>query len=461
MSSIAAGWPAYLDAPLEHEASRRVVVLALVSGLAFDVGMRSGVASVAGACAVAVVAAVMLSARHIRGVHATSMVAAAPLFGAWLAVRMSPWLLPFDIIAAAALLFLGASLAQDGSLFDIGLPQAAARAIQAATQGFLTPAFLIRGTVHGSGTKLRRIVRALAITVPLVAVLAALFASADAIFARAVDINVSTAVQHIVLVAIGTIGAGWLLRIASLRKADVPDVAKPTLDRIEWTIVLAGLDVVLAAFAVAQFVALSSGGKKLLHTAGFTYAEYARSGFFQLLAAVTITGLVLIALHASAERGGARFRVLAFAAIALTLVVVVSAFHRLTLYEHAYGLTMLRLYVHIAIVGAGLLLVVLAVRIAGVVAHRPWFAAFAGIVVLATLFGLNVANPEAFVARYNLSHRSAHFDPSYLGGLSTDAVPALAGTPAACEVTSAPRHGPFTFNLSLSRATTLRKEFCR
>ena len=458
MSAIAAGWPAYLDAPLEQDATPRTVALALISGLAFDIGMRSGVATIGGALAVCIVAGALLSSGQVRGAHAKALIAAAPLFGVWLAIRMSPWLLPFDVVAAAALLLLGASLSGDGSLFDIGVPQAAARALQAAVQGLLAPVFLVHGTVRGPATNVRRVVRALAITVPMVIVLGALFASADAIFARAVDINIATTVQHIVLIVVGTLGAGWLLRLASLREAPVPTVAKPTLDRLEWTIVLVGLDVVLAGFAAAQLVGLSSSGQRLLHT---TYAEYARSGFFQLLAAVAITGLVLVALHASADRTGARFRIFSFTAIALTLVVVASAFHRLVMYEHAYGMTMLRLYVQIAIVGAGVLLVLLALRIGGVSSGRPWFAPVVGIVVLATLFGLNAANPEAMVARYNLSHRSAHFDPSYLHQLSSDAVPALAGTKAMCELRSVSSHGPLAFNLSRSRATTLRKESCR
>ena len=82
-------------------------------------------------------------------------------------------------------------------------------------------------------------------------------------------------------------------------------------------------------------------------TAGLTYAEYARSGFWQLL---VVTGLTFVVVGTRLEgrrRAHATRRlVLRFllgALLCLTLVVLVSALHRLRLYEDAFGLTRLRL----------------------------------------------------------------------------------------------------------------------
>ena len=65
------------------------------------------------------------------------------------------------------------------------------------------------------------------------AVLAALFASADAVFARAIHVNLGSLISHVILTLIGTIGLGWLLRLGSLRHARVPEVAPPKLAAIE------------------------------------------------------------------------------------------------------------------------------------------------------------------------------------------------------------------------------------
>ncbi len=70
----------------------------------------------------------------------------------------------------------------------------------------------------------------------------------------------------------------------------------------------------------------------MLETAGLTYAEYARTGFFQLIAVATITLGALLGLRALTDLDDAvtrrRFVVLAEAAVVLTLVVVFVALRR-------------------------------------------------------------------------------------------------------------------------------------
>jgi len=130
---------------------------------------------------------------------------------------------------------------------------------------------------------------------------------------------------------------------------------------VEATVVVGSLAALFGVFAVAQLVALSSGGRHVIRTAGLTYAEYARSGFFQLLAVAAITLVALLGLRAvadlSAPADRRRFTTLALAVVGLTLVIVVVALRRLGLYQQAFGLTMLRLYSSIFAVWVGLVLV--------------------------------------------------------------------------------------------------------
>ena len=53
----------------------------------------------------------------------------------------------------------------------------------------------------------------------------------------------------------------------------------------EWLIPLAVLDALFLAFVLVQITVLFGGHDRVLQTSGLTYAEYARSGFWQLLAA--------------------------------------------------------------------------------------------------------------------------------------------------------------------------------
>ncbi|MDQ6726210.1 MAG: DUF4173 domain-containing protein [Actinomycetota bacterium] len=178
-------------------------------------------------------------------------------------------------------------------------------------------------------------------------------------------------------------------------------------------------------------MALSGGGHHVITTAGLTYAEYARSGFVQLLAVASITLVALLGLRGLTDPGDParrrRFTVLAEVAVSLTLVIVGVALRRLDLYQEAFGLTMLRLYSAVFAAWIGLVVVLAGCALAGVGARRSWLPAAVTATGLIILLGLNVVNAEAVVVRHDVGRatRAERVDPAYLAGLSDDAVPTL------------------------------------
>jgi hypothetical protein len=249
---------------------------------------------------------------------------------------------------------------------------------------------------------------------------------------------------------------------------------------VEATVVLGSLVALFTAFAAAQLFALSSGGRHVLRTAGLTYATYARSGFFQLLAVAAITLVAIVALRAATDLAGdtdrRRFTVLAELTIGLTLVIVVVALRRLALYEAEFGLTMLRLYSSVFAVWIGLVVVLAGTAIAGLGRRRAWFPAASAGAGLVLLLALNVVNPEAVVARHNVDRavRTQKVDPSYLARLSDDAVPTLVGAlgrlpeaaqgqvlAAVCAGPEPPFTGFWATNTARRRATEARRRVCR
>jgi hypothetical protein len=345
-------------------------------------------------------------------------------------LRTSDWLVPFDILAAAALLGFGASLARAGSAVDQTIPDLFGRIVRGSIQGLFGLGFLLRAFGSRSGSRSGAIVRGLMLAAPLLLVVGALLTSADVVFASFFDFETNDVGHHVLLVAVGTAGIAALLRLASTRPAEVPDVESPTLGAVEASVVLGGLDLLLGAFAAARLVALSEGGRLVIEEAGLTYAEYARSGFFQLVAVAVIVAGTVMTLRATADVSTSRrrrtFVGLSLAVLVLTLSVCVSAFHRLVLYEGVFGLTMLRVYVQTAIVWLGVVLIALGASVL-FRTRRAWLAPFAAAAGLVLLFALNVFNPEAFVARHNVSHppKTQDLDAMYLSRLSQDAVPAL------------------------------------
>ena len=108
----------------------------------------------------------------------------------------------------------------------------------------------------------------------------------------------------------------------------------------------------------------------------------------------------------------------------LVLVLLVSAWRRMALYEATFGYTELRLIVYVFMCWLGLTLVWFLLTLW----LRPdRFAIGALLAVMGFVATLNLINPDAFIARQNLDRyeQSGDLDAAYLASLSDDAVPEL------------------------------------
>ena len=482
------GWPAWAtwDFRVLEPADGRVLAIVVLAGVAFDAGVRSGVVSIGGALTIAIGGVLLLVSGRVRTASSRTCIAGAALLGSFLAIRTSPWLVALDVLGAATLLVLAGVLARDDRRFDVSARLLLSRAITAVGHGI--------GAVAGLGApvtrRLRRrgpsapppaILRGALLAAPIVVLLAVLLASADAVFASALRVRVDVPddlLAHVVLIVLGALGIGGVLRTASSTSGGELPAVERRLGTTEWTIVLGSVVALFAAFAVAQVVTLAGGADHVLETEGLTYAEYARTGYAQLLAAVVLTGLVIAALStvASMPTSSARRRFVALseATVVLTAVILVVALRRLGLYEDAYGWTMLRLVARTGGLWFGIVLALAAVRLAGVARTRDWFVPAALVAGVAVAITLNATDPEAVVARHNL-HLAREVDAAYLtAGLSDDAVPtivaALPSLPAdvrsslrasLCARPTSDREGPLAWNRAATAAADARRELCK
>jgi hypothetical protein len=173
---------------------------------------------------------------------------------------------------------------------------------------------------------------------------------------------------------------------------------------VEWAVPVGLLVALFAVFVADQLAALFGGADYVLRTAGLTYAQYARSGFWQLLVVTALTLVVIAVTATRADRStpAARtwVRCLLGALACLTLVIVASALSRMWSYQQAYGFTVLRLGVQTCEVWLGA--VYLLVIAAGVRIRLHWLPRAAVASCLVALLGLAVVNPEGLVARQNV-----------------------------------------------------------
>jgi hypothetical protein len=266
----------------------------------------------------------------------------------------------------------------------------------------------------------------------------ALFWSADPAFAeigsRVPAPDTDSVIPRLLLFGLVLVGAlGLALAAREPRPAGEPK-ERHRLATPEWAIPLACLDLLFVAFVAVQVTVLFGGHDHVLETAELTYSEYARQGFWQLIAAAVLTlGVVAAATVFARPMTRAQrllVRVLLGLLCALTLVVLVSALHRLRLYEQTYGLTRRRLLAEAFALWVGvLLLLVLAAGAAGRVREQLPRAAVA--VTAAGLVAFSLASPDRVIAERNLARwrTTGEVDARFLATLSADAVPVLAALP--------------------------------
>ena len=338
------------------------------------------------------------------------------------ALRDAEWLVALDLLAIAAL----------GCLAVVGVRDwrsIAAAALAVPARVFPAPAFVARALPRGAG--LGPVLRGVLIAGPLVVVFGALFASADAAFGELLSGVVPTSdvlVGRVVTFCFVTLALAALV-LAHRVPVELPPAPEPRpLRGPEWVVPLVALDLLFAAFVAVQVAVLFGGHEHVLETTGLTYAEYARSGFFQLIAVTALTfGVVAGAVRWAPP--GRLSRVLTGLLLALDAVVLVSALRRLALYESVFGLSVDRVLAHT--VALWLAVVLVLVVVAGVTRRSTWLPRAVVGSAAGALLVLNVANPEALIARSQVERyeRTGDLDALYLGGLSADAVPELAGLP--------------------------------
>lgn len=300
-----------------------------------------------------------------------------------------------------------------------------------------------------SGNGRRRLLpllRGLALALPVLLVFTYLLSSADLIFADYVaDLFSLDIFDHVaewiwrgmIIVLLSVLLAGGLA-LALTRRAE--DEEQSALERglaqlpghlaigfIETTTVLVLVNMLFAAFVGIQFTYLFGGAANVTE-AGYTFADYARRGFFELLTVAILTMLLVLGLNWLSRRenkGQIRlFNGLGSVLVGLVLVMLVSAWRRMALYEAAFGYTELRLIVYVCMAWLAITLIWFWLTLW----LRPdRFAIGALLAVMGFVVSLNLINPDAFIARQNLDRyaRSGDLDVAYLASLSDDAVPQL------------------------------------
>ena len=288
------------------------------------------------------------------------------------------------------------------------------------------------------GTKNSRALYVLAgtgISIPLIAVVLVMLSSADMIFRESMRVlfgnldgwDVICCIFWSAVMFFFSYGMASFLEGRELSETAGDHRKGQPVIAISATAVIA---VIYIYFCVIQVVYLFAGYGTL--PAGYTYAQYARQGFFQLLF-ICLMNLVLVLIGIGFFRESRVLKGILLVISGCTFIMTASSAYRMLLYISVYYLTFLRIFVLWA-------LGVIALLLMGIIGKtlKNSFPLFRyGLCVITVCYlVLSFGQPDYWIARYNISayleggvgkaeEERINPDTWYLRGLSADAAPII------------------------------------
>lgn len=284
----------------------------------------------------------------------------------------------------------------------------------------------------------KQILVGILVSLPLLVILIILLSSADMVFGYYFanlteifnNINIEEFVPHtIIILVIAFYLFGYVWGFKSEEKVIEKGLDAPAMswDAVTIITVLVALNILYLIFTMIQFSYLY-GGDNISLPANFTYAEYARKGFFELGTVTFINFIIVLSYLKYIKKDNKRLlkiaNLLLTVLVAFTLNMLFSANFKLTLYEAAFGYTFLRVSVHLFM----LLLFILCLVVAAGIWYRKIPIVKSIIVITIIMYTIiNYLNIDGFIARKNIEryNETGKLDAYYLTSLSFEAVPYL------------------------------------
>lgn len=136
---------------------------------------------------------------------------------------------------------------------------------------------------------------------------------------------------------------------------------------------------------------------------GFTYADYARRGFFELFAVALINLGVLCAMSLHSKKAGMEkpFALKLYSVVLsiFTIILIATAISKMVMYIERYGLTELRFYTSWFMVLLGFIFILIIIK---QFRYDMKFAKHAAVIFTLMFALLCFSRPESLIARYNI-----------------------------------------------------------
>lgn len=291
-----------------------------------------------------------------------------------------------------------------------------------------------------------QVIIGLLIAIPLLFVIVSLLASADDIFRLFIEqipnvfmgINLTSFLgRTVVVLVVACLIFSYLwsvfiskspetnnLNVNTQAQIKGHDTTRPLGAPATAITILVLMDALYAFFISIQFSYLF-GSLSYALPQGFTYAQYARKGFFELVV-VTVINLVLVLaaiyfVKPTDTRILTTVKVLNTLLVVCTFMILLSAHFRMTLYENVYGFTYLRILTHAFM---AYLFVLYSVTLCRIWLKRQRLLKSFILISLAAYMVINFMNIDRIIVNNNIEryNNGCIIDIVYLTNLSYDAV---------------------------------------
>lgn len=269
--------------------------------------------------------------------------------------------------------------------------------------------------------------KSILIVLPIIVVVILLLVSADMVF-ESIFTNIFKIFKNISIDNI-FIRLFWIIIIFVylslvikflLEKYDKKEYkdTKLKIDNYTIKILLTSLNIIYVIFDFIQIRSL------LFHqVSNINYAEYARSGFFQLMF-ISIINLVIVLLSKYSKEDNKYNKIQSICMVFLTLIIIISSFLRMYMYEIAYGYTLLRLLVYVSLFTEVILLIPTVMYIINTKVNIFKYY----LIIIITIYTILSLSPiDYIIAKRNINkyYKDGKIDLLYLENYSSDNVELL------------------------------------
>ena len=295
--------------------------------------------------------------------------------------------------------------------------------------------------------KIKKIGKSILIVLPIILVVIILLATADSIFANMFE-GITQGIKNITIPQ-GTFDfclriiaiiitffliAGYLINLIQdntlfTTKEQDQNTKGIQIESMTINMMLTILNIIYAVFCTIQITSLFT---QIGNAEEFNYAQYARQGFFQLMLVSILNFIILVVSNNNRKeqthKQKSYTKGMSIFILIFTIIIILSAFYRMNLYEQEYGYTYLRLFVYYILATEMILIIPCFISIIG----KKIDLLKVSIIIITTMYiVINFSNIDSTIAtknvdRYLKDESKREIDISYLiNNTGTDAIPEL------------------------------------